>query len=47
MSIKDKISYKIYTNKNIEKRILGIKKSFDNVEKIVKNMNNKKTKNRF
>lgn len=42
MSIKDKISYKIYTNKSIEKRILGIKKSFDNVQKIVKDMNNKK-----
>lgn len=42
MSVKDKISYKIYTNKNLEKKILSLKKSFDNVNKTIKTFNSKK-----
>ncbi len=44
MSFRDKISYKVYSNKSLENKINNIKKSYDNVYELIKKMKNKDNK---
>lgn len=44
MSFKDKISYKVYSNKNLENNISNIKKSYDRVYDFIQKIKNKKDK---
>ena len=41
MSFKDKISYKVYSNKNLETKVNSLKKSYDNVYAFIKKLKNK------
>ena len=44
MSFRDKISYKVYSNKSLENKINNIKKSYDNVYELIQKMKNKDNK---
>ena len=41
MSFKDKISYKVYSNKNLETKVNSLKKSYDNEYAYIKKLKNK------
>lgn len=41
MAFKDKISYKVYSNKKLESKVNNIKKSYDNVYNIIKQIKSK------
>lgn len=44
MSFKDKISYRVYSNKNLENKVNNIKKSYDNVYELIQKIKNKNNK---